>query len=329
MGHYGEMREEIDGIRIERVPCIPGAATERLTASAISVLKAVMRRPGFDVLHLHTPMTGAFGILPRLLGCRIVLQLHGVDWKRARWGTVAKATIMSLEWVAFRVASVCTAVSLEQCEFYKSRYDREVTFIPTGASLPAISSASDQIQKLGLEPNGYALFLARLVPEKGVHHLIPAFRQLQTGHKLVIAGSGDRAYESRLRELASGDPRILFTGHVEGELKTQLFSHARLFVQSSDLEGLSISLLEAMSYGLCCFSSDLPANREALGDTGAYFPAGNASELSRGLEQLLEDHDLRAAYGRTACQRVMKHYSWDHVTDQIEALYRNLVSVIR
>jgi glycosyltransferase involved in cell wall biosynthesis len=325
MGHYGKLPSEFDGIRVERVPCIAGVTTERLTASATSVLKAAMYHPGFDVLHLHTPMTGAFGILPRMLGCRTVLQLHGVEWKRSRGGPVAKSTIRALELIAFRVASVCTAVSREQCEFYKSRYGRDVTFIPTGAGLPAISSAVDQIQVLGLEPNRYALFLARLVPEKGVHDLIPAFRKLKSEHKLVIAGSGERSYDSSLRRLADGDPRIVFTGHVEGELKAQLFSHARLFVQPSVLEGLSIALLEAMSYGLCCLSSDLPANREALGDAGAYFSIGNSSGLSRALERTLEDHDLRTAYGKAACERVMKLYSWDHVTDECEALYRNLL----
>lgn len=324
MRHYGAITEYDDGVQVERAPCIPGVATERLTASATSIFKAVLRHPGFDVIHLHTPMTGAFGFLPRLLGYPTVVQLHGVDWKRARWGYVARTTIKVLEQLAFWVGSAFTAVSLEQCEFYRSRYGREVSFIPTGANLPAISFATDQIEKLGLEPGGYALFLARLVPEKGAHHLIAAFRQLQTSQKLVIAGNGDRAYDARIRELSAGDSRIVFAGYVDGELKDQLLSHAGLFVQPSELEGLSISLLEAMSYSLCCVSSDLPANREALGDSGAYFSTGNVLDLSQRLEQMLEDPDRRNAYGKAAYRRVMELYSWDRVTDNLEALYENL-----
>lgn len=326
MGHYGEIQEEMDGVRVVSVPSLRGSSTERLSGSAIAMLRAAMGSQRFDVIHCHTPMTGAFAVLPRLLGIPAVLQLHGIDWMRARWGFVARNTILLTERVAFPIASAITAVSREQCEFYQARYGRPVQYIPTGAEFPTRATSAEELHSLGLEKNRYLLFLARLVPEKGVHYLIPAYRRLKTDLPLVIAGNGDQAYEASLRKLAEGDPRIRFLGYVDGERKNQLLTHARLFVQTSDLEGLSISLLEAMSYGLCCLASDLPANQEALGDTGVYFRKSDEDDLVTQLAGILDNPAKMDALGSAANTRVMSDFSWEQVTSELERLYTSVAA---
>ena len=327
MGHYGEMMSEIEGVQIVRVPCLPGTATERLSGSMMAALMATMGKRRFDVIHCHTPMTGAFAILPRMFGIPAVLQLHGIDWKRVRWGALARNVILFLERIAFPVASACTAVSREQCEFYESRYRREVQYISTGAELPAVATNSDQIRLLGLGKKQYILFLARLVPEKGAHYLIRAFRRMKTDLPLVIAGVGDRVYEESLRKLADGDGRIRFPGYVDGDLKQELLSHAQLFVQPSDLEGLSISLLEAMSYGICCLASDLPANREALGNAGVYFQKSDEESMVAALANILSDENRRDSLGDAAAKRATAEFSWEHTTRELEQLYLRIVNV--
>lgn len=327
MGHYGEVPPEIEGMRLVRVPSIPGSSAERLTASMSSVVEAMTLKPRLDVIHLHTPMTGAFGLLPRILGRPTVLQMHGIDWQRSRWGSVAKNVIWGLEQVAVRAIPTRTAVSQTQCAFYLKYYGRDMAFIPTGSEMPPSSADSDEIRRLGLEPGKYILFAARLVPEKGAHYLIEAFRNVPTDHKLVIAGGAkdQEEYQRKLDGLAGNDPRILFPGYVEGELKHQLFRHTALYCQPSEIEGLSIALLEAMSYGLRCLVSDIPENIEAIGPAGYTFHSRNSVDLQAKIAELLALPLEQDSLAQRARERVEKLYSWDHVTDQLEELYRSAI----
>ena len=136
MGHYGDVPERVQGMRVMKVPCLPGVATERITASMSGVASALMQKPRLDILHLHTPMTGVFGIIPALLGFSTVVQMHGIDWQRSRWGRVARSTIRGMERTVMRLMPTCTAVSDTQIGLYEKRYGRRLPMIPTGAQTP-------------------------------------------------------------------------------------------------------------------------------------------------------------------------------------------------
>lgn len=323
MGHYGEVKPMVEGIRVVRVPSLKVTCAEKTSASAMSALCATLRRPKFDVLHFHSVAAGTLGVLPWILRRGTVLQMHGVEWQRSRWGGLGQRVLSAMERVSMALHANCTAVSQTQCEFYRQRYGREIVYIPTGAEVPPACNTAHEIVELGLEPGKYILFASRLVAEKGAHYLIEAFRNLHTDYKLVIAGGarGEEQYQQHLRALAGGDRRILFPGYVEGDLKHQLFSHAALYVQPSEIEGLSIALLEAMSYGLCCLSSDIPENREAIGETGHTFRNKDTADLRSKLMTLLNAEPLRRQLGQLANRRVSELYSWDHITDQLEELY--------
>lgn len=331
MGHYGEAAS-VDGIRVIEIPCLPGSASERLSSSLGAILTVLRRRSEFDVLHLHTPMTGAFGVLPKLLRIPTVVQMHGVDWQRSRWGRLASLVIRELERVVMWQIPFCTAVSKTQCNFYEKRYARRLRFIPTGSCAVEPSKETDLIEKLGLASRGYILFTGRLVPEKGAQYLIPAFRQIGTDLKLVIAGGavdGSDPFTQMLSRLADGDRRILFPGFVEGELKRQLLSHAAIYVHPSELEGLSIALLDAMSYELPCLVSNIPENLEAIGETGVTFQSRDSEDLRMRLERLIADDARRATLGRDAKVWVRNQYSWDHVTDALEQFYQEAIQAVR
>jgi glycosyltransferase involved in cell wall biosynthesis len=183
------------------------------------------------------------------------------------------------------------------------------------------------ILEQGLEPNRYILFAARLVEEKGAHFLIKAFRELKTDMKLVIAGDAAHAekYKAYLGDLAGSDPRILFPGFVTGLPLEELFSNACLFCLPSTVEGLPVALLEAMNYGNCCVSSDIPENLEAMECHGYIFRSRDAADLQRILEELLENPAKVNAKKIAAVEHVRRNYSWDSVTDQMESLYLSLV----
>ena len=324
MGHYGDVPELVQGMRVVKVPCLPGAATERITASMSGVVCAVVQRPRLDVIHLHTPMTGAFGIIPALLGFTTVVQMHGIDWQRSRWGGVARSTIRGMERIVMRLMPNCTAVSKTQIGFYAKTYGRRLPMIPTGTQSPQINGRTDEIQKLGLVGGNYILFMSRLVPEKGAHFLISAFRNLTTEFKLVLGGETvlSDPYTRLLIGLADGDNRIIFPGFVTGELKHQLLSNAGLYVQPSEIEGLSIALLEAMSYCIPCLASDIPENIEAIGKTGLTFVNGNVDDLRSRINEMLTHKEKCRRLAADGRDRVLQEFSWDKVTGMLLELYR-------
>jgi glycosyltransferase involved in cell wall biosynthesis len=322
MKHYGRVEPDVEGMRVVQVPSIRGATTEKMSAVFASSLAAVLGRERPDIVHCHSTGPGMLGPVQRLRGARTVLQMHGLEWKRSRWGPFGRRVLKWIELAAMRGHAAYTAVSREQCDLLLAEYGVEFEYIPTGTEIRP-GTPPRLIHEMGLSADSYVLFASRLVREKGAHYLIDAFRMLDTTCRLVIAGDalGEKAYLDELRRAAAGDARICFTGYVEGELLEELFSNAAAFVQPSDTEGLSIALLEAMGHARCCLVSDIRENLEAIGDAGFSFKQGSVAALSAKLRELLAASDLRRAAGLRAQCRVRDEYSWERVTDSFESLY--------
>ena len=327
MGHYGNTVDSVDGMHIVQVPSIPGAAFEKLSAGAGAALKMLSLSRDV-VIHYHATGPGLFAFASRLRGHPCVLQLHGIEWQRSRWNLPTRWFLMVIEKLAIRQSHICTAVSQVQCEYVKSRYGFEAEYIPTGADIKSPLEPREIARRWGLTHKGYILFASRLVREKGAHYLIPAFRKLDTAMNLVIAGDavGVGSYKQELVDLAGNDPRIIFPGFVEGDPLQELFSNAAFFVQPSEVEGLSIALLEAMSFGLGCLVSDIPENREAIGPAGMTFRNKDIDDLSYQLNHLLQNPSLCDQIGSESRERVRLNYSWDAITDRFETLYRRLAT---
>ncbi|TFG88217.1 MAG: glycosyltransferase [Gemmatimonadales bacterium] len=223
-----------------------------------------------------------------------------------------------------RQCDVLTGVSRTQCEYYRRRYGVPMAYIPAGADAKE-KVRPHEIRRLGLGSDPYVLYVGRLSPEKGVHTLVSAFGRMGGRRRLVLAGPVcDRRYGQRLKDLAGGDDRILFAGAVKGRMLGELFSNAAVYVQPSQLEGLSMALLEAMSYGCCCLVSDIPENLEAIGHAGRSFACDDAEGLRERLACLLDDPDEAHALGTKARRRVIECYDWEKITSQFEDLYRGL-----
>jgi len=325
--HYGDVPNPYLGMRIIAVPSFARPCMEKLSCSAAAAVASTWEKK-YDIVHFHSFAPGAFAWLPRLRGCKCVLQLHSLEWQRSRWGTAGSCIVRILEKLALAQSHAYTAVSQTQCAFYRTHRGIEMEYIPTAAEVKPTPEAR-RLYELGLEPGRYVLFAARLVPEKGAHYLVSAFRRLTTDMKLVIAGDiqGADDYKRKLRELARGDARILLPGFVEGRLMEELFSHCYLYVQPSEVEGLSLSILEAMSYGRCCLVSDIPENLEAVADTGFAFGNKNVDDLKDRLSWLLGRPETVAAVGPGAKERVRQHFCWESITDHIEQLYHRLLKV--
>ncbi len=327
MPHYGKVEPWIEGMRVITVPVIKRAAAEKLSAGLSSARYIVGHGEHYDIVHCHSVGAGAFGLFMKRRAAATVLQMHGIEWQRSRWNGIGRNVLKALERISLNSHDAYTAVSQVQCDFYAKHSRKQMVFIPTGADIHPAPAASE-ILEMGLEAGRYVLFASRLVQEKGAHYLISAFRALQTDLKLVVAGDANGAddYKASLHALAAGDERIIFPGMVEGRKLAELFSHATVYVQPSEIEGLSIALLEAMSYGRCCLTSDIPENKEAIGDTGYTFKSGDAASLKAELALLLARPDIREEAGARARLRVQENFFWDNITSQFEQLYRDTIS---
>lgn len=309
------------GVDVVSVPTIEGKGIAALSSSFFATLRAIVTRP--DVIHYHAEGPCVMLRLAHWAGIRTVATIHGLDWRRAKWGKFASTYLKLGERTAATCADEVIVLSRNMQEYFRNTYGRDTRFIPNGITSKEIVPADRINASFGLGKDGYFLFLGRIVPEKGVHYLIEAFHRVHTDKKLVIAGgsSDSSDYQQRIQTMAESDPRIVLTGFVQGRVLQELFSNAYAYVMPSDLEGMPMSLLEAMAYGNCCLTSDIPECTEVVEDKALTFSHGSVDDLAGTLQQMTDDPAMVARYRREAAGFITGKYSWDRVVDQTLALY--------
>ena len=321
-GDVTETRERIvDGVRIVPVKTIDKKGLAAASASYYATKAAIADKP--DVIHFHAEGPCACLPMAHKAGIRTVATIHGLDWQRAKWGKLGSAYIKHGEKAAAKCADEVIVLSHSAQDYFEQTYNRSTVFIPNGMN-PKEYRPADEIEKRwGLEKNSYILFLGRLVPEKRPELLIEAFKRLDTDKRLVIAGgaSDTSEYEKQLRDMAEGDKRILFTGFVTGNTLAELYSNAYCYVLPSDVEGMPMSLLEAMSYGCCCVTSDIPECADVLAGSGRTFKHGDVDDLLRVLAGLINAPEFAGDLGEAAKSHVLSTYDWDSVVERTLAVY--------
>lgn len=311
----------VDGVKIRYAPTINLRGIAAMTSSVFATFMASFGR--YNVIHIHAEGAAFLCWLPKLMRKKVVVTIHGLDHQRAKWGKLASWYIKTGEKNAVRFADEIIVLSKGVQKYFKDKYKRETIYIPNGVNKAVIRKAN-QIKKIwGLEKDDYLLYLGRIVPEKGVQYLIEAFKQVKTDKKLVIAGgsSDTENYLNELKEIARNDNRIIFSGFVYGEKYEELFSNAYLYCLPSDLEGMPLSLLEAMSYGNCCIVSSIAECTEVVEDKAVIFQKGNVEELKRTLEKLIYHEEIVDKYKREAVDFICNKYSWDDVTEKTLEVY--------
>ena len=321
--YYTPAGAQYHGVRLLRRPSINTKHLDTATHVAWCSVEATLRR--FDIVHFHALGPSAFAWLPRLRGARTVVTVHGLDWQREKWGRLASWVLKQCEYPAAHFANRTIVVSKTLRDYFLEHHHCDAAYIPNGTSLP-VPRPAKRILSLGLTPGKYVLFVGRLVPEKGVHYLCEAFNAIDTDLKLALVGglSFSQSYVDLLKRYA-GD-RIRLLDYVYGEALEELWSNAYLVVQPSTMEGLSIALLEALSYGRCVLLSDIPENLEVAEDCSVSFRSKDVGDLKEKLEMLLSRPDLVKHYEEKARNHVRLQYSWDKVAESTEALYLALLA---
>jgi glycosyltransferase involved in cell wall biosynthesis len=275
-------------------------------------------------VHFHTLGPALFAGLPRLFGKKTVVSVQGLDWQRKKWSWFARQVLKIGEWASARLPNKTIAVSRTLKNYYRQRYAKEVAYLPNGTEIRAPRKGT-ALQQFGLAPGQYVLFLGRFSPEKNCLLLIEAFERIDTRMRLVFAGGSSHTddYVASLRQHQSD--RIRFVNWLSGDALEEVLTNAALFVLPSDLEGLSLALLDAMGAGICVLASDVPENREAISDAGFTFRRGDVYHLQQMLEVLISDDDLRRAAGRKAQEHIRQEFLWEDVALELERLYLRLM----
>lgn len=313
--------KEYKGVRLKSVWTFDRKGLAALTASISAAVKTAFGK--YDVIHFHAEGPCAMLWLPKLFGKRCIATIHGLDHQRAKWGKLASAYIMFGEKCAVKNADEIIVLSKGVQDYFFKTYKRRTRFIPNGVSRPVCREADEIYKKFGLAKDSYILFLGRIVPEKGIHYLIKAFKRVKTEKKLVIAGgtSDSAPFMKKLKEMAKGDVRIIFTGFVQGQLLDELYSNAYIYTLPSDLEGMPLSLLEAMSYGNCCLVSDIAEHTEVVEDRAVTFRKSNILDLKDKIQFLCDRKDVVEKYKSETADFICSKYSWDDAVKKTLALY--------
>ncbi len=312
------------GMRLVKLPTITNKYLDTIVHSFFSSLHALPQC--YDVALYFIAGNSPVTWIPRIVGTKTVINVDGLDWRREKWPMFAKRYIQFAEYLATKLPNAYVTDSTVVQGYYRDRFGDEPPYIPYGSEVE-ILPPGETLARFGLESGHYILFVGRLVPENCAHHLVQAFKELDTHLKCVIVGDAPYAedYIAALKAAAQGHPRILFTGYVFGQGYHELGSNAYIFVETSGVGGTHPALIEAMAFGNCVVTHNTPENLETIGEAGfAYDGQMGADSLRHVLRRLLSEPELVSEYRRRARQRAQTHYTWEAVADAYERLFYQL-----
>lgn len=316
--------KEYQGVKIKKVWTINKKGLAAMTSSFFGTLAILFSKA--KIVHYHAEGPCAWMWIIRIFSRkRIIATIHGLNWKSPKWKGFGAKYIKFGEKVAVKCAHEIIVLSESMKEYFKETYNRNTIFIPNGVSKPIIRETNIIKEKFGLEKDNYILFLGRIEPVKGIHYLIDAYKKIKTDKKLVIAGGVSEvdSYYNELLEKADKNKNIIFTGFVQGDILDELYSNAYIYVLPSDAEGMPLSLLEAMSYGNCCLTSDIKECTEVIEDKGIYFKKSDTNDLLANLQNLCNNKEIVNKYKKNSQNYILNKYNWDNIVNETLKLYSN------
>lgn len=314
--------KEHKGVKIKSVLTVDKKGLAAVTSSFFAAIRCAFSKA--EVVHIHAEGPAVMTSLLKLFNKRVIVTVHGLDWQRDKWSEGFASKYIKLgEKTAVKHADEIIVLSKRVQDYFKETYKRDTVYIPNAVSKPEFSDAKLITDSFGLTKDSYILFLGRLVPEKGVHLLIDAFKTVNTDKKLVIAGgtSDTDDYVSELIKKAQTDDRIVFAGFQQGKMLEELYSNAYIYVLPSLLEGMPLSLLEAMSYSNCCVVSDIAECKEVVEDKAIVVKANDINSLIDALQKLCDNAKLVNDFRSCSQDYILNKYNWDNIVERTLALY--------
>jgi glycosyltransferase involved in cell wall biosynthesis len=309
------------GISLIPLSCPKNKFLEAFVHTFKGVVKAKRLKP--EIVHIHAIGPSFFVPLAKLMGMKVVFTHHGPDYERKKWTLPAKIFLKYCERIGVKFADAVITVAKNISDDIRDKYGRESTVIPNGVEIPANASTDYALKMFGLLKRKYILTVGRLVPEKGFHDLIDAYIRNDFGEwKLVIVGDADHEdkYSRSMKATALKNKDIVLTGFLTGQPLHELYSHAGIFVLPSYYEGLPIVLLEAMSHGLSCLASDIPANRNVALSEDRFFKVGNTGLLSAKIKNYIEK-PWGEEEKKKQINLIAEKYNWEKIAIETLKVY--------
>lgn len=314
------------GVSIKTAPTIDSRGVAAMVASFTAAICAAFSR--YDIVHFHAEGPCAALWIPKLFGKKCVATVHGLDWQREKWGSgFASKYIKFGEKILAKYADEIIVLSQNAQDYFKKTYNRDTVIIHNGINKPEKRNAEKITELYTLQKNEYICIISRLTSEKGIHYLIDAYNKIKTNKKLVIAGdtSDTDDYVAMLKEKAKDNPNIIFTGFISGDVLDEMYSNAYFVALPSDLEGMSLSLLEALAYGNAVVCSDIPENTSVADDKALYFRKSDVKDLAEKMQMLCDDEAYTFELKNGVDDYITQKYNWNDVASSTCELYKRVL----
>jgi len=310
------------GVQRCLLPTIPLKHTDTVVHGFLSAWHAAFG--SYDVVYFCNTANGFWTLIPRLFGKHVAINVDGLEWERRKWGMLGRFwhRLGARACTIFPHAIVTDAQVIH--DYYKKAYGVESYLIPYGAPTARVET-TEALDRFGLKPQRYVLYVSRFEPENNPDKVVRAFEQVRTDLNLVMVGDAPYAPDFVRQVKATRDPRIIFTGYVYGTGYIELQSHAYAYVHATEVGGTHPALIEALGLGNCVLVNATPENLEVAGDAGMPFDARRPDDLAAKIQYLIDHSEIAEANRHRAVKRVEEIYSWDRIADLTEQLCRDLV----
>lgn len=307
------------GVRLQYLPTIRHKYFDTIAHTALSTLHVLGSR--YDALLYCNAANAVFTWVPRALGMPVALNVDGLERHRKKWNALAKAWYRWSEWLATWMPNAVVTDAQAIAAYYREKYRRDSVMIPYGAEVGTVKSAG-VLEKLGLEPKKYFLYVSRMEPENNGLLVREAFERVATDLKLALIGDAPYAadYVAKVRD--TRDTRVVIPGAIYGEGYGELGSHCFAYIQATEVGGTHPALIEAMGRGALTLYLDTPENAEVAGGAGLPFTHENLTEVMQRV--LASSEEERECWRARAVERVQSRYSWEAVTDAYEKLLEGM-----
>lgn len=310
------------GVRLVILPTIKHKYFDTVAHTFLSVLHVSLSDA--DIVYICNAINSVFAIVPRLFSKRVIINVDGLEWKRAKWNKLGKWAYRASEWLATKLAHIIISDSRAIQEYYWERFKKETINISYGAERKEVLGSEVLLEKYGLKKRGYILYVSRLEPENNALIMIKAYEKVKTDMPLVIVGAAPygRTYIDKLR--STKDPQVKFLGGIYGEGYCALQTHTYLYLHGNEVGGTNPALLETMAFGNCVVAIGVPFNKEVVGDAGFWFEPEDENDLASKIKYLLNNPQVVERYRILAGARIAKFYNWEDVVSKYEALFAGM-----
>jgi glycosyltransferase involved in cell wall biosynthesis len=310
------------GMRLVHLPAVRHKYTETISHTLISALHAATRR--YDIVYVCNSANAPICYIPWLRRQRTILNVDGLEWRRQKWGRLARSYYRWAARLAARMPiEVVTDARVIQ-DYYARVLNRRTPCFVYGTDTYPRGHLAERLRALNLEPDRYLLYVSRMERENNALLVVQGYGRVETDLPLVMVGDAPYAPDYVREVKAAADERVRFLGFRFGDDYHALQANARLYVQATEVGGTHPALVEAMGHGNAILAHDVPEHHEVLEDAGVYFARQSPEDLGRIIAGLLADDAQVAELRERAERRVVERYSWAAVTEQYERYFREL-----